>query len=325
MKKTGPPSEALACADLDATVKKNKLSLVLFGEQTTEMGKAFIATAQTSDKASFYHTTADCAAANGASADGVSLFRNFDEPRIAYTGKVNDADMEAFIKANSVASLFKFSDDSVEAIFHNSSPAIVYFADGEPHAAFEAASKTMKGKILFTYSGVSEGIQEQLGEFVGVSKEDLPCIRIIKPAESGVTKFKYEGAMNDITGESISEFVSNWEAGKLSPFRKSEAAPEDNNGPVRIIVGTAWEQEVVKSENDVLVKFYAPWCGHCTSLAPHWTALGEDVKGIKGLVIAKYDATKNESDGVEVESFPTLKLYQKGTPMEVKYNREDGK
>jgi protein disulfide-isomerase A1 len=325
MKKTGPPSEALACADLDATVKKNKLSLVLFGEQTTEMGKAFIATAQASDKASFYHTTADCAAANGASADGVSLFRNFDEPRIAYTGKVNDADMEAFIKANSVASLFKFSDDSVEAIFHNSSPAIVYFAEGEPHAAFEAASKTMKGKILFTYSGVSEGIQEQLGEFVGVSKEDLPCIRIIKPTESGVTKFKYEGAMNDITGESISEFVSNWEAGKLSPFRKSEAAPEDNNGPVRIIVGTAWEQEVVKSENDVLVKFYAPWCGHCTSLAPHWTALGEDVKGIKGLVIAKYDATKNEADGVEVESFPTLKLYQKGTPMDVKYNREDGK
>jgi len=67
----------------------------------------------------------------------------------------------------------------------------------------------------------------------------------------------------------------------------------------------------MKSDNDVLVKYYAPWCGHCTALAPHWDALGEAVKGINGLVIAKYDATKNENEGVEVESFPTLKLYTK--------------
>merc|ERR1711957_471864 len=138
MKKTGPPSETLACADLEATVKNNKISMVLFGEQTTPMGASFIKTAQSNDKATFYHTTADCAAANGASADGVNLYRNFDEPRVAYAGATEEKDITEFIKANSVASLFKFSDDSVEA-------------------SFVAASKAMKGKILFTYSGVSDG------------------------------------------------------------------------------------------------------------------------------------------------------------------------
>jgi len=127
MKKTGPPSEALSCGDLDATVAGNKLNVVLFGEQTTEMGKAFIDAAKKNEKATFYHTTADCAAAHGASADGVALFRTFDEPKVVYTGPADSRDMEVFFRENSVESLFAFSDDSVEPIFHNSSPAMIYF------------------------------------------------------------------------------------------------------------------------------------------------------------------------------------------------------
>merc|ERR1712195_455656 len=45
--------------------------------------------------------------------------------------------------------------------------------------------------------------------------------------------------------------------------------------------------------------------------------------------IAKYDSTKNENEGVEVESFPTLKFFNKDNKtnggMEVKYNHDDGK
>lgn len=47
---------------------------------------------------------------------------------------------------------------------------------------------------------------------------------------------------------------------------------------------------------DVLVKYYAPWCGHCKKLAPIWEELGTLYKDNKDLVIAKFDATTNEAD-----------------------------
>lgn len=70
----------------------------------------------------------------------------------------------------------------------------------------------------------------------------------------------------------------------------------------------------MNNDHDVLVEFYAPWCGHCQKLAPIWDELGRTAKqnGQK-IVVAKMDATANEVDvpGLAVQGFPTI-YYFKG-------------
>lgn len=65
----------------------------------------------------------------------------------------------------------------------------------------------------------------------------------------------------------------------------------------------------MNNDKDVLVKFYAPWCGHCKSLAPIWESAASKLAGNPHIVIAKLDATTNEVPGVNIRGFPTLKFW----------------
>ena len=81
----------------------------------------------------------------------------------------------------------------------------------------------------------------------------------------------------------------------------------------------------MNSDKDVLVEFYAPWCGHCKSLAPKYDELALKVAGNKNLIIAKMDSTKNEVNGVSVRSYPTIKLWVRGkknAPIDFSGDRE---
>jgi protein disulfide-isomerase A1 len=52
------------------------------------------------------------------------------------------------------------------------------------------------------------------------------------------------------------------------------------------------------------------WCGHCKKLAPIWDQLGEKLKDVKNVVIAKIDASNNDAQGVEIQGFPTIILFK---------------
>lgn len=96
--------------------------------------------------------------------------------------------------------------------------------------------------------------------------------------------------------------------GKLKPIVKSQPVPKSNKGPVKVVVGKTFDEIVMDTKKDVLIEFYAPWCGHCKKLEPDYTALGKKYKNEKNLVIAKMDASANDvpHDSYKAEGFPTI-------------------
>merc|ERR1719351_760264 len=65
------------------------------------------------------------------------------------------------------------------------------------------------------------------------------------------------------------------DAKEFMPSLKSEAVPDNSANAVKVAVAKNFDELVTKSEKDVLVEFYAPWCGHCKKLTPIYDELGE--------------------------------------------------
>lgn len=109
-------------------------------------------------------------------------------------------------------------------------------ADSAFSKTFEEAAHAHKGKILFSHSGVTDGIQERLAEFIGVTADDLPTLRAILP--DGMKKFASETKPADHTVDSIWEFADGVLTGKIKPHLKSAPVPEKNDEPVTVVVGS---------------------------------------------------------------------------------------
>jgi protein disulfide-isomerase-like protein len=68
----------------------------------------------------------------------------------------------------------------------------------------------------------------------------------------------------------------------------------------------------------VMVKFYAPWCGHCKAFAPEYEKAAQMIKQQgKTYVLANLDATVHTATGQRfgIQSYPTIKLFLQRTPI----------
>ncbi|KHF97557.1 putative disulfide-isomerase A6 [Gossypium arboreum] len=94
--------------------------------------------------------------------------------------------------------------------------------------------------------------------------------------------------------------------------------------PSSVVVLNAdnFDEVVLDETKDVLVEFYAPWCGHCKNLAPTYEKVALAFKMEEDVVIANLDADKHKdlAEKYGVSGYPTLKFFPKNNKAGEDYN-----
>ena len=79
---------------------------------------------------------------------------------------------------------------------------------------------------------------------------------------------------------------------------------------------SAWDAEVLQSDQPVLVDFWAPWCGPCRMLAPTVEQVAEQYQGKAKVFKMNVDDNLESPAKYGIRGIPTLILFNKGAEVE---------
>ncbi|KAE8723681.1 Protein disulfide-isomerase [Hibiscus syriacus] len=240
----------------------------------------------------------------------VRLFKPFDELFVDLKD-FNVEALEKFVEESSIPLVTVFNSDPsnhpfVIKFYNNPHDKAMLFANlsGEGieslQSKYREVAEQYKGQGISFLLGDLEASQSAF-QYFGVKESQVPLIIIMNKDEK---KFLKE----NVEADHIEPWLKNYKEGKVPPYVKSEPIPVENNEPVKVVVADTLEDMVFKSGKNVLLEFYAPWCGHCQKLAPILDEVAVHYENDAKVLIAKLDATANdiENPNFDVKGFPTF-------------------
>ncbi|KAG7399817.1 hypothetical protein PHYBOEH_007816 [Phytophthora boehmeriae] len=323
IKKSGPAVKIVETAEELEEIKEAN-DVVVFtvvdaeeGETRTLLEKL----ADADDLAVYVASTSTDVTEDAAAVNKVVLYKKFDEGKIVYDGEFEKEALGAFVKGNSLPLVITFTQDKAPMIFGGDmTEHVLAFVDTDKDyvAGVEKALKTPaqanKGKLLHV---IMPHTEKRIVDYFGLTEADMPAIMLVNMGGS-MKKYGFDYRGDDFVAkieaslaEDLVAFEKRYFGGELAPELKSAEPEDDSDEAVKVIVGKEFQERVINNEKDVLLEFYAPWCGHCKALAPKYEELAEKFADVDSIMIGKMDATANEVDhpGVDVRGFPTLLFF----------------
>lgn len=335
--KAGPSAKTLASvADAEKFLSGSEYAVVGFFESMdSDLAKALKSVADALSEDTPFAITTESAVREkyGVDAGSVVMFQpqrynsKFEEKTKTYSGASNKGALQTWVRENRVG-LCDERTASKSDLF-NKKPLITAYFDVDyvkntkgtnywRNRVMKVAQKFAEQKVSFCVANAKD-FSYELEEFGMKPSEGV----LVGARNAKDQKISMSG---DFSMDVLETFVTDLLANKLEPHLKSEDVPEDNSAPVKVIVAKNFEEIVNDESKDVLIEFYAPWCGHCKTLAPKYDELAEQLSGESGITIAKMDATANDvPSSYDVKGFPTLYFApagSKGSPKKYEGGRE---
>jgi len=260
----------------------------------------------------------------GVSAPSLVLYKDFDEGRNDLTSSFTQEGILDFVGKHSVPLFDEISPSNFATYAESGLPLAYTFIEAadpkreEIIKSLESVAKAHQGSINFVWIDALKFADHAKSLNLGEPKWPAFAIQNIQAQE----KFPLDGPVDLAT---VQAFVQDWADGKIKPSIKSQPIPVVQDEPVFVLVADEFEKVVYgeKNDQDVLIEFYAPWCGHCKRLKPTWDDLAERFAGSKDkLLVAKFDATENDvppATGIKISGFPTIKFKATGSREFIEY------
>jgi len=324
----GPASkEVKTAAEADAVLAKSEVVIFGFGAADSTIMKTFSKTAdKLRESYMFAHTSEEAVMTKLGQKEGVVLYRpkhlanKFEESTVSYTGSADDKGALASWIADNKNGIcgHRTTDNGKE--FKEPLVVAYYAVDYTKNVKGTNYWRNRVLKVAKDFSGFNFAVSDKSDFQHELSEFGLDHVAGDKPvvtARVGGLKYKMT---EEFSMETLKDFLTQLEAGNVEPWIKSEAVPDNSANDVKVAVAKNFDELVTKSEKDVLVEFYAPWCGHCKKLAPIYDELGEAMRD-ENVEIVKMDATANDvPPQFDVRGFPTIFWLPKGSKTPTSYN-----
>ncbi|RVX69936.1 Protein disulfide-isomerase [Exophiala mesophila] len=253
------------------------------------------------------------ATAEGVKQPSIVLYKEFDEGKNIFSEAFQQETISSFISTSSTPLVGEVGPETYAGYINSGIPLAYIFSETPEERsslADELRSLAEKHKGVINFATIDAKAFGAHAANLNLPTDQFPSFAIQDTVKN--EKFPFEGS--SLTAEKIGAFVKDFVDGKIAPSIKSEPIPETQEGSVTVVVAHSYKDIVLDDTKDVLLEFYAPWCGHCKALAPTYEKLGElysSPEFSSKVTVAKIDATLNDVPD-EISGFPTIKLYPAG-------------